>query len=420
MDAQTPPANNRPHLFQEIISEKPEPIDLLPFEVEAYISKVEPKKCGKLIKELSYLLPLIKFDDKLCSTCETTGEKGYPWPVLGHLRRVSRIKKDDDLNPPATTITTNPKENYEDGDDNYGDSGNEPPKKRKKTKNKNVSSNFELEVLIGSVLQIDSILDEHNKKECTTRTKLNELITMNQLRLEKRKLPGRPAKSQTELDSWKLSWWPSLYFEKQSVEYRDKEKILDIDDEWGFMRNSLLDAIDDAKKYINEGGMDGFRGYGAVAVDPISQKVVSRSYDEWRIKVQEGDGDEHSVKELLLENPLNTPVMLCIQGVSRIERQAAMGEGMDSDAFKQGQYLCTGYDVYCTKEPGIFESMALVHSRVGRVIFGAENDEEGGLGGTGSETSVHSLPGTNHRYRVFRCCSNHANWLVESCQELFK
>ncbi len=64
------------------------------------------------------------------------------------------------------------------------------------------------------------------------------------------------------------------------------------------------------------------------------------------------------------------------------------------------------YDVYTTIEPGIFESMALVHSRVGRVIFGANNKEEGGLGGTGNNISVHCLPGTNHRYRAFRCYEN--------------
>jgi len=33
---------------------------------------------------------------------------------------------------------------------------------------------------------------------------------------------------------------------------------------------------------------------------------------------------------------------LAIQGVSRRERTQAMGHGMDSDLFRNGQYLCTG------------------------------------------------------------------------------
>ncbi len=45
--------------------------------------------------------------------------------------------------------------------------------------------------------------------------------------------------------------------------------------------------------------------------------------------------------------------------------------------------------------------MALVHSRVRRVVFGVQDREMGGLGGTTTE-AIHSLPGTNHHYRAFR------------------
>ena len=66
------------------------------------------------------------------------------------------------------------------------------------------------------------------------------------------------------------------------------------------------------------------------------------------------------------------------------------------------------YDVYLTREPTAYEAMALVHSRVRRVIFGLEDTKMGGLGGvTNNSTSgikggIHCLPGTNHRYRAFR------------------
>jgi len=87
--------------------------------------------------------------------------------------------------------------------------------------------------------------------------------------------------------------------------------------------------------------------------------------------------------------------------VSRKERLAAIGLGMDNDSFKNNQYLCTGYDIYLTKEPGIFESMALVHARIRRVVF-CRSSDDGGLGGGGNDSSIHSLPSTNHRYRAFR------------------
>lgn len=42
--------------------------------------------------------------------------------------------------------------------------------------------------------------------------------------------------------------------------------------------------------------------------------------------------------------------------------------------------------------------MALVHSRVRRVIYGARNPEHGCLG---SLMMLHSMPALNHNYRVF-------------------
>jgi tRNA(Arg) A34 adenosine deaminase TadA len=65
------------------------------------------------------------------------------------------------------------------------------------------------------------------------------------------------------------------------------------------------------------------------------------------------------------------------------------------------------YDVYVTREPNVYEAMALVHSRVRRVVFGVRDRGTGGLGGAtgaadGRNTGIHSLPGTNHHYRAFR------------------
>ena len=68
--------------------------------------------------------------------------------------------------------------------------------------------------------------------------------------------------------------------------------------------------------------------------------------------------------------------------------------------------MCTGFDAYLTKEPDIYESMALTHSRIRRVVYGVANNVSGGLGGTGDKNAVHCLPGTNHHFRVFKCLDN--------------
>ena len=76
------------------------------------------------------------------------------------------------------------------------------------------------------------------------------------------------------------------------------------------------------------------------------------------------------------------------------------------------------YDLFTTNEPSIFEAMALVHARIRRVIFGFSNKFDGGLGGTGLDHAIHSLPGTNHHYRAFQCDAELIDDLYTSCDDL--
>jgi tRNA(Arg) A34 adenosine deaminase TadA len=148
------------------------------------------------------------------------------------------------------------------------------------------------------------------------------------------------------------------------------------------MRRGMEEAIVDAEQQDQENAV------GTVIVSPKTGLVIACS------------SLERTMQHTDETNPLSTSILLAIQAVSRRERLAAMEHGMDSTSFRDGQYLCTGLDVYTTMEPSVFEAMALVHSRIRRLVFGCSRQE--GLGGL-TEASVHCLPGTNHKYRAFQC-----------------
>lgn len=62
-------------------------------------------------------------------------------------------------------------------------------------------------------------------------------------------------------------------------------------------------------------------------------------------------------------------------------------------------YLCTGFDIYVTREPCAMCAMALVHQRVRRVIYGISNKMVGSLG---SKYRLHGQRSLNHHYTVFQ------------------
>lgn len=62
-------------------------------------------------------------------------------------------------------------------------------------------------------------------------------------------------------------------------------------------------------------------------------------------------------------------------------------------------YLCTGYDCYVLREPCTMCAMALVHSRLRRVVFCCADRRYGALGGA---FRLHAQRSLNHHYQVYR------------------
>src|SRR5687768_9252746 len=62
-----------------------------------------------------------------------------------------------------------------------------------------------------------------------------------------------------------------------------------------------------------------------------------------------------------------------------------------------GNYRLTGATLYVTVEPCLMCVGALVHARIGEVVYGAPEPKSGALAST---VRAHELPGLNHRFAV--------------------
>jgi len=144
------------------------------------------------------------------------------------------------------------------------------------------------------------------------------------------------------------------------------------------MNKSMQTAIEQAR----QAKILGLEPIGAIIVNPNTLEVVAKSF-----------GQKH---------PLHHSVMCCINQVAEIEMKAnelVRKKNKEDEVQYLKQYLCTGYDCYTTQEPCVMCSMALLHSRIRRVIYGSSYPEFGGLG---SKYKVHVENGLNHHFQVYK------------------
>ncbi|KAK0090973.1 hypothetical protein PV326_003939 [Microctonus aethiopoides] len=104
----------------------------------------------------------------------------------------------------------------------------------------------------------------------------------------------------------------------------------------------------------------------------------------------------HSIPPLCYPSSLNN---MCIPEFST----NALGNSKskhdnDNDNENNCPYLCTNYWVFLMEEPCPMCAMALLHSRVAMIFYGIPNKSRGILG---SKALLHTMPGLNHRYKVW-------------------
>jgi tRNA-specific adenosine deaminase 3 len=238
---------------------------------------------------------------------------------------------------------------------------------------------LQLQVLVGAVNGIE----QEKYQELTEKFGPMEVVTV----------PGRPPESQEEWKEWNAIW-PTTLLPLKWEEHAQQQLAL---------KPAEIKHMKHAMSQLQKGTTSCTPTFAALVMDPVSGTIVATSWKEQQEQQKQG-----VIVVFDNNNPLATPILLALQGVSRLERAAALAK--TKDEFSKGQYLCTGYDLYVSYEPSVFESMACVHARLRRLVFANSTNSDGQVQVPRSNVfhkgcssyNLHCLPGTNHHYRAFR------------------
>ncbi|XP_020390946.2 probable inactive tRNA-specific adenosine deaminase-like protein 3 [Rhincodon typus] len=202
--------------------------------------------------------------------------------------------------------------------------------------------------------------------------------------------------------------WPTTFRENKQVTDALQGHLFDTEEK-AKMQTFMEKAIEAA----NVGKKMGMEPVGAVIVNPATDEVVAVGHD-----CRNGP------------NPLLHAVMVCIDLVAYGQGGGAFNhnkypycyfktvESFPGDyAINIGKpllpsddhslrgtivnglpYICTGYDLYVSREPCVMCAMALVHSRIRRVFYATSSPD----GALGTKYKIHTKKDLNHHYDVFK------------------
>jgi tRNA-specific adenosine deaminase 3 len=301
---------------------------------------------------------------------------------------------------------------------------------------------------------LDLAAEEDTPETCIRKLKDHGLDTAGLGCAPRRlRVPAVPPKTRRHYEE-AIKLWPCNFHENKYLEKVLSGKLFDNADKLE-QQKYMKKCLEAARRSFESGGA----GVGAVVVDPAQKRIIAIGYDDrgkyplkhavmvvidlvshsqgggaWNVGDEqyfyEGEGSRE--RKANVQDTVSDPVTLPrIEGVSRFEivqkqnsgsvglecesgKHSAVG-GIDTHAKdtskcsdscgviyservpRTSQYICTGYDVYVTREPCTMCAMALVHSRVRRVFYGCASPH----GALGTNIKLNTLKCLNHHYEVF-------------------
>jgi tRNA-specific adenosine deaminase 3 len=209
-------------------------------------------------------------------------------------------------------------------------------------------------------------------------------------------VPKHPPTSQVQAAMWSQNFWPTVYRKNNplgphpAMIARNTEDIVDDASIWMTLAHQVANEGKDC-------------GYG----EPMGACIVQREEGKVTIVALAADARWHNQpcsKVGDCGNPMAHAVMRAISMVAqklvRAENRvtdAAMPPILEFEAFQDGPilddekkvfeqehpspdgYLCHGLELYLTHEPCVMCSMAILHSRMGKVVFRHRMPLTGGL-----------------------------------------
>nr|XP_057937229.1 probable inactive tRNA-specific adenosine deaminase-like protein 3 [Doryrhamphus excisus] len=219
------------------------------------------------------------------------------------------------------------------------------------------------------------------------------------------KVPARPPLTRPQFELASKHWPTSFHEDKHLTDAMRGDFFSSA--QKAKMQSYMTHAVAAAKK----GKVLGMEAVGAVVVNPLTETIIAVGHDCRRkhplhhavmvcidiVAHMQGGGcysfDEYPACSSTSSGPVSTPVSpSCLY----------------TEGTTQQPYICTGYDLYVTREPCVMCVMALVHSRIGRVFYGTAFSD----GALGSKFKIHTQKDLNHHFEVYK------GVLGKQCQDL--